>query len=160
MKIEYFHASKYGNGAKVAEEFKKLMATRGVDVNIHHVKDVRPAELPAADLYVFSSPGRIGKPIGTARKFLKHVQLPQGTSYAILTTEMAPQPNKKTGQLPAEEERAKWQKLIPIMDEILQSKGLKKVAQATVYMLGIHGPLEEGWDKKVEAFAAQIAAPA
>jgi flavorubredoxin len=63
MKIEYFHASKYGNGAMVAEEFKKVMAARGVTVNVHHIKEARPKEMPPADLYVFSSPGRMGKPI-------------------------------------------------------------------------------------------------
>ena len=31
MKIEYFHASKYGNGAMVAEEFRRQMAASGVD---------------------------------------------------------------------------------------------------------------------------------
>ena len=30
MKIEYFHASKYGNGVLVAEEFKEQMAARGI----------------------------------------------------------------------------------------------------------------------------------
>jgi hypothetical protein len=29
MKIEYFHASKYGNGARIAEEFKREMALKG-----------------------------------------------------------------------------------------------------------------------------------
>src|SRR5438876_10475717 len=30
MNIAYYHASKFGNGAMVAEEFKKIMAARGV----------------------------------------------------------------------------------------------------------------------------------
>jgi menaquinone-dependent protoporphyrinogen IX oxidase len=38
MKIEYFHASKYGNGAKVAEEFQRQMAAKGVTVNVHTSK--------------------------------------------------------------------------------------------------------------------------
>jgi hypothetical protein len=63
VKIEYFHASKYGNGAKVAQEFSKLMADQGVTVNVHHIRDVKPREIPPADLYLFSSPGRLGKPI-------------------------------------------------------------------------------------------------
>ena len=57
MKIEYYHASKYGNGAKVAEEFKRQMAAKGITINVHHVKDVRPKEIPLADLYVFSAAG-------------------------------------------------------------------------------------------------------
>jgi menaquinone-dependent protoporphyrinogen IX oxidase len=156
MKIEYFHASKFGNGARVAEEFKTQMAARGVDVTIHHVRDADPKKLPPADLYLFSSPGRIGKPIGRARRFLKKVQLPVGTKYAILTTEGAPRPDKKTGRLPTEEEQAKWQRVRPIMNEILEAKGLVKVAEGKVLVTGMKGPLEEGWEKKVEAFAADI----
>jgi len=156
MRIEYFHASKFGNGAKVAEEFKRLMTAKGATVNVHHVKDARPKELPPAELYVFSSPGRIGKPIGSARRFLKKVQLPPGTKYAILTTEGAPQPDKKTGKMPTEEEIAKWERVRPVMNELLQAKGLKKVAEGNVLVTGMKGPLEEGWQKKVEAFVAQI----
>ncbi len=64
MKIEYLHASKYGNGAKVAAAFKQQMAVKGVVVDVHHIREVRPTELSPADLYLFSSPGRFGKPIG------------------------------------------------------------------------------------------------
>jgi flavodoxin len=156
MKIEYFHASKYGNGAMVAEEFKKQMAAKGVNVNVHHIRDARPKEMPPADLYLFSSPGRMGKPIGGMRRFLKKAKLPSGTKYAILTTEGAPQPDKKTGRMPTEEEQAKWQRIIPIMNEILQEKGLVKVAEGKILVTGLKGPLEEGWQKKVEAFASQI----
>ncbi len=156
MKIEYFHASKFGNGAKVAEEFRALMAAKGIAVNVHHVRDAKPKELPPADLYVFSSPGRMGKPLGRARRFLKKVVLPAGSRYAILTTEGAPRPDKRTGRLPTEEELARWQRVRPIMNAILQEKGLAKRAEGRVLVTGLKGPLEEGWQKKVEAFAAQI----
>ena len=112
--------------------------------------------MPPADLYLFSSPGRMGKPIGGMRRFLKKAKLPSGTKYAILTTEGAPQPDKKTGRMPTEEELAKWQRIIPIMNEILQEKGLAKVAEGKILVTGLKGPLEEGWQKKVEAFASQI----
>ena len=154
--IEYFHASKFGNGAKVAEEFRTLMAARGVAVDVHHVREARPREIPAADLYLFSSPGRMGKPIGRMRRFLKKAKLPSGAKYAILTTEGAPQPDKKTGRMPTEEEQAKWQRVIPVMNEILQEKGLVKVAEGKIIVGGLKGPLEEGWQNKVAAFAAQI----
>jgi menaquinone-dependent protoporphyrinogen IX oxidase len=156
MRIEYLHASKYGNGAMVAEEFDKQLAAKGVTVNVHHIREARPDRLPTADLYLFSSPGRMGKPIGGMRRFLKKLRLPAGTKYAILTTEMAPQPDKKTERIPTEEELAKWQRVRPIMNEILQGAGLVKVAEDKVHVTGLKGPLEEGWQKKVEAFAAQI----
>jgi hypothetical protein len=158
VNIEYFHASKYGNGAMVADEFKKQMADQGVMVNVHHIREASPKELPAADLYVFSSPGRFGKPIGDMRRALKKLKLPPGTKYAIMTTEAEPQPDKKTGLLPTEEELAKRQRVRPIMNEILQGKGLVKVAEDKVVVSGDgwKGPLEQGWREKVEAFVTQI----
>jgi multimeric flavodoxin WrbA len=65
MNIAYYHASKFGNGAMVAEEFRKIMAASGVTVSVQHIRDTNPKDLPKADLYVFSSPGRFGKPKGT-----------------------------------------------------------------------------------------------
>src|SRR5918994_1629135 len=79
-----------------------------------------------------------------------------GSRYAILTTEMAPQPDKKTGRIPTEEELARWQRVRPIMNEILQGAGLVKVAEDKVLVTGLKGPLEEGWQQKVAAFAARI----
>jgi len=156
--IEYYHASKFGNGALVAEEFKTQMATQAINVDVHHIRDVRPEELAQADLYVFSSPGRMGKPIGSMRRFLKRITLPPGTSYALLTTEAAPKPDNKTGRVPTEEEVAKWQRVIPIMNEILQAKGLVKVAEDKVFVTGLKGPLEDGWQNKVHAFVARFPA--
>jgi menaquinone-dependent protoporphyrinogen IX oxidase len=156
MRIEYFHASKFGNGAMVAEEFSKQMAAKGVMVNVQHIRAARPDRLPTADLYLFSSPGRMGRPIGGMRRFLKKVRLPAGTSYAILTTEMAPQPDNKTGRIPSEEELARWQRVRPVMNELLQGAGLVKVAEDKVLVTGLKGPLEEGWQQKVATFAARI----
>jgi menaquinone-dependent protoporphyrinogen IX oxidase len=157
MKIEYLHASKYGNGVMVAEEFSQQMAARGVTVDVHHIREVRPNELPPADLYLFSSPGRFGKPIGGMRRFLKRVTLAAGTKYAILTTEAAPRPDKKTGRVPTEEEeQARGQRVRPIMNEILRGKGLVELAEGKVQVTGLKGPLEQGWQQKVEDFAARI----
>jgi len=155
MKIEYLHASKYGNGVTVAEEFSRQMAAQGVTVDVHHIREARPNELPLADLYLFSSPGRFGKPIGGMRRFLKKVELPAGTKYAILTTEAAPHPDS-AGHAPSEQQLARWTRVRPIMNEILQRKGLAEVAEGKVQVTDVKGPLEEGWQHKVEAFADRI----
>jgi menaquinone-dependent protoporphyrinogen IX oxidase len=158
MRIEYLHASKYGNGAMVAEEFRKQMTGQGVTVNVHHIRQARPKDLPPADLYVFSAPARFGKPIGGMRRFLKKVELPAGTKYAILTTEAAPHPDH-AGRVPSEEDLAKWTRVRPIMNEVLQGKGLVEVAEGMVQVTGVKGPLEEDWQRKVAAFAALIPIP-
>ena len=156
MNIAYYHASKFGNGAMVAEEFKKIMAARGVTVSVQHIRDANPEDLPPADLYVFSSPGRMGKPKGSVRRFLRKVSLEPGTRYAVLTTQGAPKPDKKTGKMPTQEEQDRWERVIPIMNELLEAKGLKKVAEGAVWVTGIKGPLEQGWQHKVGAFADQV----
>ena len=155
MKIEYLHASKYGNGAMVAEEFSRQMAARGVSVEVHHIREAKPKQLPPADLYVFSSPARFGKPIGTMRRFLKKLELPAGTKYAILSTEAAPHPDW-AGKVPSEQELAKWTRVRPIMKEILERKGLVEVAESTVHVADVRGPLEKGWQDTVKAFMARI----
>ena len=156
MTIEYIHASKFGNGARVAEEFKRLMTERGNEVNIHHVRDVKPDSIAPADLYVFSSPARIGKPLLTVRRFLRSLELQQGAKYALLTTQVGPQPDK-AGHIPTPEEQARWYRVVPIMDEILQAKGLTKVASEVIYVVDIKGPLEEGWQDAVNALVDRLA---
>jgi menaquinone-dependent protoporphyrinogen IX oxidase len=156
MMITYLHASKFGNGAQVAEEFKEHLAARGVAVEVHHIREIDARHLPAADLYLFSSPGRMGKPIGSMRRFLKKADLPSGTKYALLTTEGAPRPDKKTGRMPTAEEIAKYEKVRPTMNDILRGKGLVEVAEDAVYVTGMRGPLEDGWRDKVDDFADHL----
>ena len=60
--------------------------------------------------------------------------------------------------MPTEEEICKFQRVRSIMNELLQRKGLIAVAEDKVYVTGLHGPLEEGWQQKVEAFVARITA--
>jgi len=155
MKIEYYHASKYGNGASVAEEFRKLMIAKGVTVNVHHVRDAKPKEIPPADLYLFSSSGRFGKPIGDMQHFLKKTNLPSGTKYALVVTELCTNP-ENTKRIPSEEEVGKCQQVLPMMNKALQEKGLVKIAEDKIFVTGIKGPLEEGWRKEVEAFVSRI----
>lgn len=156
MKIEYFHASKHGNGAKVAEEFQRQMAAKGVTVDVHHVKNIKPKEITPVDLYVFSSPGRFGKPIGDMRGFLKKANLTAGTKYAVLVTELAPDPEKAIRIPATEEELGKCQRVIPVINEMLQKKGLVKVAEGKIFVTGIKGPLEPNWQKEVETFTSRI----
>jgi menaquinone-dependent protoporphyrinogen IX oxidase len=156
MKIEYYHASRFGNGATVAQELKEQMAAKDVTVAVHHIREVSPRALPPADLYVFSSPGRFGKPKASVRRFLRKLTLPAGTKYAVLTTEVAPRPSKKTGRVPSDQDLAGRQRVIPVMNEILQGKGLVKVAEDKVLVMGLKGPLEEHWREKVRVFVAEL----
>jgi hypothetical protein len=81
MKITYLHASKFGHGALAAEEFKQHLAPRGVSVEVHHIREVDARHLPAANLYLFSSPGRMAGPLEDGHKvaeFADHLPVTSG----------------------------------------------------------------------------------
>jgi flavodoxin len=159
MKIELYHASKFGNGKKVAEELKRVLETKGHNVNVHHIKEAEARKLPTADLYIFGSPTRMGRPIGSMRRFIKKVVLPQGTKYAVFATHGETAPDKKTGKMPSEEEIERWRKTIPYMDEVLKGKGLIKIGEKKFFIKvdTMKGPLAEGWEDTVKEFADEIA---
>lgn len=161
MRVEIYHASKFGNGEKVAEELKRLLIAKGHQAEVHHIKQSRPKELAAGDLYIFGSPTRFGGPIGSMRRFAKKVSLPSGTRYAIFATHGDAVPDKKTGKLPTEEEMKRWRKTIPVLDEILKGKGLVKVAEKVFLVSGetLKGPLKPGWEAKAEEFASAVTPP-
>ncbi|HUT27992.1 MAG TPA: hypothetical protein VMW85_08115 [Methanomassiliicoccales archaeon] len=156
MRIELLHASKYGNGEKVAAYLQGLLVAKGHQANVHHVKQIKPKDAPAADLYVFCSPARIGKPIGAMRRFLKKVTLPQEAKYGLIATLGQPKPDKKTGEMPSPEQTEKYQRSLPIMEGLLTEKGAVKIAEIKVFVVDIKGPLEEGWEKKMMTFASQL----
>lgn len=159
MRVELYHASKFGNGAMVADELRRVMEAKGHPMNVHHIKGANPKKLPPADLYVFGSPTRFGRPIGSMRRFIKKVSLPPGTKYAVFATHADEVPDKETGKMPTEEELNQRRKTIPDLDEVLKGKGLVKVADKvfSVSPDNWKGPLKEGWQKKVEEFTGQIA---
>ncbi len=158
MKIEIFHASKYGNGAKVSEELQRVLVAKGHQVAVHHVDDSKPKEMPPADLYVFGSPTRFGGPIGGMKKFAKKAVLAPGTKYAVFATHGGAVVDKKTGRMPTDEEMSKLRQTIPILNEILIGKGLVKVADK-IFLISpeeMKGHLLDGWQMKVEEFASAI----
>ena len=157
MKVEIYHASKYGNGEKVVAYLQGLLVAKGHQAEFRHVRDAKPKEMPPADLYVFCAPTRIGKPIGKMRRFLKKARLPQGAKYALIATHGEPVPDKKTGRIPSPEEIAKFQQNLPAMEAILKEKGAVKMAEMKAYVKNtMKGPLAAGWEKTVEEFAAQL----
>ncbi len=134
------------------------MEAKGHQLNVHHIDESKPKELPPADLYVFGSPTRFGGPLGSMRRFIKKVSLPAGTKYAIFATHADAVPDKRTGKIPTEEELNRSRKTIPVLDEILREKGLVKVADRVFLVSAeeMKGHLKDGWQEKVEEFANAI----
>ena len=156
--IEIYHASKFGNGAEVAQEVKRVLGSRGHQVSVHHIDEVKPRDVPPAELYIFGSPTRFGGPIGGMKRFLKKAALPPGSKYAVFATYGAAVPDKKTGRTPTDKEMARLRRTIPIMDEILAERGLSKVGEQMFLVSGdqMRGHLLEGWQDLADKFSASI----
>ncbi|MDW5562800.1 MAG: flavodoxin domain-containing protein [Methanomassiliicoccus sp.] len=158
MRVEIYHGSKYGNGARVAEEIRRLLVARNDDVSVHHMSEASPKDPLPAELYILGSPTHFGKAPGNVIRFLKRLTLPPGTRYAVFATLSAPRPDKVTGRMPTEEELQKLCRTLPMIDEQLRAKGMVKVAEMAAFVdpESMKGPLVEGWEKRVGAFVNRI----
>ena len=58
MKINIIYESQFGNGKKIVSQLSKLLKDKGQDVEVFSIYDISIESVPAADLYIFSSPTR------------------------------------------------------------------------------------------------------
>ena len=138
MKINIIYESQFGNGKKIVGQLSKLLKDKGQDVEVFSIYDISIESVPAADLYIFSSPTRKFMLPRIMGRFLKRF-LPAhtGSKYALMTTYADP----RTIALKK-------------MDALLRSKDMqKKTEDFKVKVLGLKGPLEEGYEDKLQNFA-------
>jgi flavorubredoxin len=141
MKVCIAYESKFGNGKKLVDHLQTTLSKNGHNVETCSVREVSPDSLPKADLYIFSSPTHVGGPPGKMKKFLKKLKINQeGAKYTLMATSM--DPNAKTLQK---------------MEQLLQSKGITKATDGVrIKVNGMKGPLEEGYEGKLEEFTKKI----
>ena len=70
MKVCIAYETKYGNGKKCMEYLQNVIIKKGHNVEMFSIREKEPTSVPSADLYVFSSPTRIGNLAGKMKKFL------------------------------------------------------------------------------------------
>jgi flavodoxin len=141
MKVCIAYESRFGNGKKLVEHMQRTISKKGHDVEIYSIRETKPDSLPNVDVYIFSSPTQIGGPPGKMKKFLKKLKINQeGARYALMETYMYPE-----------------SKTLQKMEEILQSKGMTKISdEVSIKVNGMKGPLEEGYEEKLEEFIKKI----
>jgi flavodoxin len=141
MKINILYASWFGNGKKVVEELAEILLKKNQDVKLFSIMEKSNEIIPDADLYIFSSPTRKFSLPVNVKNFINSLTLPKSQIYyALMTTYLDPR-------------RIALKK----MEAILNLKGMvKAVDDFTVRSLGLKGPLENDYNKKLVAFAEEI----
>lgn len=149
-KISISYLSKYGNGKRAMELLSDLLTDRGHEVLMFSVADSKPDQIPDSDLYVFSTPVHAGKPPGKMRKYAKKFKpRAQGARYALVVTHAS------------EPEGEKWSppRTVEMMNELLSSAGMVKAKDEVLIRVkagSMKGPLEDGWEERVEIMAEDI----
>lgn len=138
MRIVIAYFSKFGNGKKAVNYLKDLLIQKGEIVQVLSIMDMKPKDLPPADFYIFSAPTQVGGVAGKMKRFLKKMSIPEGAKCGVLMTHASGKP------------------ALHKMEKILTSKGAVKVVEADIKVLNMKGPLEEGYEQKLEEFAKKM----
>ena len=142
MNVNIFYASWYGNGKKVVEELARILTEKKQNVAVFSIMEKPEGRIPDADFYIFSSPTRKFSLPRNVKEFISSFTPPRNrTRYALVTTYMDP---RTIG--------------LRKMETVLDSKGMLKAASdLKIKSLGLKGPLEKEYGRKLAAFADEIA---
>ncbi len=141
MKVQIFYESKFGNGKKCVEYLGNVITEKGHEVRTSSIRNVKPNSLPNSDLYIFSSPTRMGNAHGKMKKFLKKMDIPgEGKKYALIATYADPET-----------------KALTTMEDLVKAKGLTKAIDGIkIKVNGMKGPLEDSYEEKLDEFASSM----
>jgi flavodoxin len=138
MDICIIYHSVFGNGTQCVNELSKILAEDNHSLQTYSIKEIKPREVPPAELYIFSAPTRIGNPIGKMKRFLKSMSVPsEGKQYALISTG-------------GDDSREPLDKMAAILDK----KGLTRLNEGLrIKVQGLKGPLEDEYKEKLQSFA-------
>ena len=144
MNISIIYESKYGNGKEAMTYLETILRKKGYSVQIMSVHEIKPHSLPESNLYIFSAPNAFGKIVRSMRKFLDKIEIKNSSAHYILVNTCL---NPASGQ----------DKGLEQMEEILQTKQISMLLDGVkLKVMSIKGPLEAGYEKKLDALAETI----
>ena len=144
MNISIIYESKSGNGKQAMMYLENILRKKGFSVQLMSVHEIKPKSLPESDLYIFSAPNRMGKIIRSMRKFLEKIEIKNPIShYILVNTCLDPSSSIDRG--------------LEQMEGILKEKNISKLSDGLkLKVMTIKGPLESGYEKKLEDLALKI----
>ncbi|PNX52325.1 MAG: hypothetical protein BV458_10175 [Thermoplasmata archaeon M9B2D] len=144
MNISIIYESKYGNGKQAMTYLEKILRNKGFSTQLLSIHDIKPHMLPESDLYIFSAPNAFGKIVRSMRKFLEKMQMKNSAAqYLLINTCLNPMSDQDKG--------------LEQMEGILQTKNLIKLSDGLkLKVMAMKGPLESGYEHKLDALAETI----
>ena len=140
MKTAIIYFSKFGNNKNISEKLAEMLREGGGEADVYSAADKLPGDLNA-DLFVFSSPTRMGNPPGKIKKTVRKIIPKAGAGFAVI--------NSCGG--------ADQTKVPAVLGELAEGRGLKQTAEALLLTVtGMQGPLEEGYETKLKEFADKL----
>ena len=144
MNVSIIYESKHGNGKQAMTYLENILRKKGYSVQLMSVHEIKPKSLPEADLYIFSAPNRMGKIIRSMRKFLEKIEIKNPKAqYIVVNTCLNPSSSQDKG--------------LEQMEEILREKNIPKLSEGLkLKVMAMKGPLEAGYEKKLDEFVQTI----
>jgi flavorubredoxin len=144
MNISIIYESKYGNGKEAMAYLETILVKKGYSVQLMSIHEIKPHSLPESDLYIFSAPNAFGKIVRSMRKFLDKIEIKNSnTQYILVNTCLDPSSSQDKG--------------LEQMEEILRKKNISKISEGLkLKVMAMKGPLEAGYEKKLDEFAQTI----
>ena len=144
MNISIIYESKHGNGKQAMTYLENILRKKGYSVQIMSVHEIKPHSLPESNLYIFSAPNAFGKIVRSMRKFLEKIEIKNlSAHYILVNTCLNPSSSQDKG--------------LEQMEEILSKKNISKFSEGLkLKVMAMKGPLETGYEKKLDEFAKTI----
>jgi len=144
MNISIIYESKYGNGKEAMTYLDTILKNKRYSVQLMSIHDIKPQLIPESDLYIFSAPNAFGKIVRSMRKFLEKIEIKNSSAqYILVNTCLNPASSQDKG--------------LEQMDEILSKKKISKLSDGLkLRVMTMKGPLESGYEKKLEDLALKI----
>jgi multimeric flavodoxin WrbA len=121
-----------------------ILKNKGYSVQLMSIHDIKPKLIPESDIYIFSAPNALGKIVRSMRKFLEKIEIKNSSAqYILVNTCLNPASSQDKG--------------LEQMEEILSNKNISKLSDGLkLKVMSIKGPLESGYEKKLEDMVLKI----
>jgi flavorubredoxin len=87
VKVSVFYDSKYGNTRQAAEKIVEGLKSKGAEVDLAYVKDVKPGAV-CSDVIVLGAPNHVAAPSRTMKRFIEFLAAAdlKATRFAVFGT--------------------------------------------------------------------------